>query len=81
VSSKVKRYEDRVHKLEPSPPDQDRERCRKVVEMLTKEEQIQFARAIHTLEESGGCDSLETLPPEQKAAWIRAWELYEEGKP
>ena len=79
--SKVKRYEDRVHRLEPNPPvDDDHERWNKVVARLSESEREAVSRVMMTLEESGGRDSLETLPEDQKAAWNRMMRLYEEEK-
>jgi len=78
---KVKRIQDRVHRLEPNPPaGDDQERWNKVVGRLSQDEREALSRAIMAFEESGGCDSLETLPAEQKAAWIRATTLYEEQR-
>ena len=83
MSVKVKRIQDRVDRLEPNPPaGDDQERWDRVVAKLSPDEREGLSQAIKAFEESGGCDSLETLPADQKAAWIRATKLYnEEEKP
>jgi hypothetical protein len=82
MSNKVNRLEARVGKLEPiPPPDDDHQRWNKVVASLSPDEREAVSRVMKALEESGGCDSLETLPAEQKAAWNRMMKLYEEEKP
>jgi hypothetical protein len=79
---KVKRIQDRVYRLEPNPPaGDDHQRWNKVVAKLSPDEQEAVSRAMMTLEESGGRDSLETLPEDQKAAWNHMMRLYEEEKP
>jgi len=75
---KVKGLESRVQKLAPNPPvDDDQERWDRVVARLSEAERDLVSRVMMTLEESGGCDSLESLPEDQKAAWIHMMKLYE----
>jgi len=82
MSVKVKRIQDRVDRLEPNPPaGDDQERWNEVVAKLSPSERDLVSRVLAALEESGGCDSLETLPADQKAAWNRMMKLYEEEKP
>jgi len=51
-----------------------------VVAQLSEDERADLARAIMSLEKSHGTASLESLPPTQRAAWIKAHELYEKLK-
>jgi acyl-CoA reductase-like NAD-dependent aldehyde dehydrogenase len=73
---KVEKLNDRVKGLENQKPAPSNP-WHRVVEQLTEDEQEDLARAIMALEKSHGTASLETLPPEQRAAWLRAHELYE----
>jgi len=78
---KARRIQDRVHRLEPNPPaGDDQERWNKVVAKLSQDEREAVSRVMMTLEESGGRDSLETLPEDQKAAWNHMMRLYEKEK-
>jgi len=82
MSVKVKRIQDRVHKLAPNPPvDGDHQGWDEVVARLSESEREAVSRVLMRLEESGGRDSLETLPEDQKAAWNHMMKLYEEEKP
>jgi len=81
MSAKVRKIQDRMHKLAPNPPvDDDHQRWNKVVAKLSQDEREAVSRVMMTLEESGGRDSLETLPEDQKAAWNHMMRLYEEEK-
>jgi hypothetical protein len=82
TKSEVKNLEGRVNQLsERKAPSRNVENpWDRVVAQLTEDEGMELARAIMTLEKSGGRDSLETLPAEQKAAWVKASKLYEGQK-
>ena len=81
MSVKVKRIQDRVDRLEPNPPaGDDEEVWAKVMAKLSQDQVEAVSQVLKALEESGGRDSLETLPSEQKAAWNHMMRLYEEEK-
>jgi len=81
MSVKVKRIQDRVDRLEPNPPaGDDEEVWAKVMAKLSQDQVEAVSQVLKALEESGGRDSLETLPEDQKAAWNHMMKLYEEEK-
>ena len=51
-----------------------------VMKQLTADERMDLARAFRRLEESHGTASLKSFPPAQKAAFLKAQELYEKQK-
>jgi hypothetical protein len=79
MPSKIENLERQVAdvaaRLPPKPPDPNP--WRPVVAALTEDEQADLCNAIVELEKSNGRASLETLPPEQKAVWEKAFALYE----
>jgi len=75
LQGRVDRLAARVDPVRPNP-----QSWIPVFEQLSEDERLDLARAIMTLEKSCGTASLESLPPAQRAAWIKAHELYEKVK-